>query len=135
MSIEHLALKSDHLSSLVGSPTHSDSTALEARTKFQPWLSRVEKMHGSALSAQTQNSMVALLTVALTNESSEPTADEQSLAAALKQQGLGKPILGQQGLGQNAIFADSPNAEIGGVIGALEAENQQIALYLQLLLR
>lgn len=120
-NVTSLALKSDHLSSLVGSPTHSDRTALEARTDFQPWLSRVEMMRGSALSTQTQNSMVALLTGALANEGSEPSASEQSLAAALK----------QQGLGQNAIFADSPNAEIGGVIGAIEAENQQIALYLQ----
>lgn len=125
-NITSLALKSDHLSALVGSSTPGDSVDHEARTDFAPWLAKAQKLHSSALSTKTQDAMVALLASALTDESAEPGASEQSLAAA-----LGKKGLGQQGLGQNAIFADSPNAEISGVIGALEAENQQIALYLQ----
>lgn len=125
-NITSLALKSDHLSALVGSPAPGDSVDHEARTDFAPWLAKAQKLHSSALSTKTQDAMVALLTSALTDGSANPRASEQSLAAALGQKGLG-----QQGLGQNAIFADSPNAEISGVIGALEAENQQIALYLQ----
>lgn len=120
-NITGLALKSDHLSALVGSPEQNNDGAREARIDFQPWLSSVQNLHGSALSTQTQNAMVDTLTSALLNEPSGAAVGEQSLAAALK----------HQDLGQNAIFADSPNAEISGIIGALEAENQQIALYLQ----
>lgn len=118
-NITGLALKSDHLSTLVGSKPKSE-TAAQDRTDFEPWLSKIEQLHNSALSTKTQNAMIAVLTGFLTSDNAKTEMGVASLAAALN----------GQGLGQNALFADSPNAEIGGVISAIEAENQQIALYL-----
>lgn len=111
-NVKSLALKSDRLSALVGSPSHKGTAPRQIRAEFQPWLSRMKTLHASTTTLERSNEVIRLLTESL-NSSSVPARKA-------------KPALGQ-----NAIFADSPNAELASVIGALEVENQQIALYLQ----
>lgn len=125
-NLTNLALKSDHFSALVGSSVPSDKASRQGRTNFEPWISRVRDLHETSLSVKNRNAMIDILSQAMVPQGAQSTAGQSGLAASLDQQGL---KIGS--LGQNAIFADSPNAEIRIVIGAVEAENQQIAAYLQ----
>lgn len=111
-NIKGLAMKSDRLSSLVGSGSQEGAAPRRIRAEFQPYLSMAKTLHASTISLERSNKMIRLLSASL---SGAPTQDRPANFAA----------------GQNAIFADSPNAELTRVIGALEAENQQIALYLE----
>lgn len=110
-NVKSLALKSDRLSALVGAPAQNGTAPRQIRSEFLPYLSMARSLHASTLSLERSNEMIQLLTGSLKGPS---TQGRKGIPA----------------LGQNAIFADSPNAELTSVIGALEAENQQIALYL-----
>lgn len=115
-NVTSLAMKSERLSALIGTPDTSIGTPREIRAEFQPLIGRLQQFRSSALSLDTQTAMITILSEALAGEDQ----------VALLGQGANT-----SSFGHNAIFADSPNAEITVVIGAIEAENQQIAFYLQ----
>jgi hypothetical protein len=115
-NVTSLAMKSERLSAFVGTPDSKIASSHEVRTEFQPFVGRLRQFRSSALSLDTQTAMITILSEALAGED----------RASLLEQGANT-----SDFGHNAIFADSPNAEITVVISAIEAENQQIALYLQ----
>lgn len=110
-NIKSLALKSGRLSALVGSPDARGVAPKQIRAVFQPYMAMVKSLHASTISLERRDHMIQLLVNSLAGDA---TLD---------------PGRGAR-LGQNAIFADSPNAELMQVIGAIEAENQEITLYL-----
>lgn len=111
-NVKSLAMKSERLSALVGSSAQTVKAPRQIRAEFQPYVSMAELLHTSSISLERQNEMIQTLAGSLRGAT---TSDRKAKVP----------------FGQNAIFADSPNAELTGVIGAIEAENQQIALYLQ----
>ncbi len=111
-NIKSLALKSDRLSALVGSSARKGIVPKEIRAEFQPYLAMAKGLHASTITLERRDHMIQLLVNSI---SGQVALDPGSMVPS----------------GQNSIFADSPNGELLRVIGAIEAENQEIKLYLQ----